>query len=72
MQNRTDFYLDRLRCLIGGKIISMARSGPPQNEFDDEYFGLVIALPDGSTKTLILLSDDEGNGPGSFDIETQG
>jgi hypothetical protein len=63
------FYLNQLRCLVGGRVTGLARTGPTENGFEEEFFGLVIILPDGSSKTLILLSDDEGNGPGSFEIQ---
>ena len=68
MTSQTTFYLDQLKPLVGGKITALARSGPGADPFEDEFFGFVIKMPDGKTKTLILLSDDEGNGPGSFEI----
>lgn len=68
MNNATDFYLKQLHPLVGGTITGLARTGPGENAFDEEFYGLVITLPDGRKHTLILLSDDEGNGPGSFEI----
>ncbi|MBO3702951.1 MAG: hypothetical protein J5W83_10490 [Candidatus Accumulibacter sp.] len=65
-----DFHLKRLRPLVGGTITNLARTGV--DEYGDEFFGLVIALPDGQTRTLIFLADDEGNGPGSFQLDGQG
>ena len=62
------FYLDQLKPLVGGKIVGLARSGPNADPHQDEFFGFVIKFPDGKTKTLLLLSDDEGNAPGSFEI----
>ena len=68
MDSRTNFYLDKLKPLIGGKIAALARSGPTDDPHEHEFFGFIIKLSNGKTKTLILLSDDEGNGPGSFEI----
>ena len=68
MDSQTNFYLDKLKPLIGGKITALARSGPTDDPHEDEFFGFVIKLPNGKRKTLFLLSDDEGNGPGSFEL----
>ena len=68
MESQATFYLDQLKPLVGGKITALARCGPNADSNEDEFFGFVIKLPNGKTKTLILLSDDEGNGPGSFEI----
>ena len=65
--NRTEFHLKQLEPLIGGTVVSLARSGVDP-ELGDEFFGLVIQLKNGQKKSLMLLSDDEGNGPGSFEI----
>lgn len=35
----------------------------------DEYIGLVLLKPDGQKSILWLLSDEEGNGPGRFQLE---
>lgn len=67
MNSATDFYLKQFRPLVGGTISALARTGPDEDE-SDEFFGFVVTLPDGSTRTILLLSDDEGNGPGSFEI----
>ena len=66
----TDFHLKLLRPLVGGTITNLARTGT--DEYGDEFFGLVIALPNGQKRTLIFLADDEGNGPGSFQLDSQG
>ena len=68
MDSQATFYLDKLKPLIGGRITALARSGPTGDPHEHEFFGFVIKLPNGKTKTLILLSDDEGNGPGSFEL----
>lgn len=64
--HQTQFYLDQLKPVIDGKIIGLLRSG--EDEFGDEFYGLSIQCKDGVTRRLIFLRDDEGNGPGSFDI----
>lgn len=68
MSTATNFYLKQLHPLVGGKITALARTGPHEDASEDEFFGFVISLPDGTTRTLLLLADDEGNGPGSFEI----
>ena len=68
--NQTQFYLDQLKPLMDGKIIGLLRSG--EDEFGDEFYGLSIQCRDGATRRLIFLRDDEGNGPGSFDISEGG
>lgn len=63
-----DFHLKQLRPLVGGTITNLARTGV--DEYGDEFFGLVITLPNGQKRTLIFLADDEGNGPGSFQLQS--
>ncbi|CDQ10594.1 conserved protein of unknown function [Acidithiobacillus ferrivorans] len=66
-----DFYLKKLEQLVGGTISGLVRGGNGLGHDDiDEFFGMVITMPDGTKKQLVLLSDDEGNAPGSFEIET--
>lgn len=60
------FYLDKLAQFVGGRIIGTVNSEP--NEFGDQFFGLQIRT-NGKTQYLWFLGDDEGNGPGSFDIQ---
>lgn len=64
-----DFHLQQLRPLLGGTITNLARTGV--DEYGDEFFGLVVTLPNGKKRTVIFLADDEGNGPGSFQINDQ-
>lgn len=66
MSSSIDFYLKQLQPIIGGTITTLARSGPSDDQHDDELYGFVVKCRDGKERTLILLSDDEGNGPGSF------
>lgn len=58
-----DFYTKQLDPLIGGKITSVI------SDSDGEFFGLEVTK---GKKTFVIwfLQDDEGNGPGSFEIQT--
>ncbi len=47
MGNTTDFYLKQLHPLVGGTITGLARTSPGEDAFDEEFYGLVITLPDG-------------------------
>ena len=56
------FYCHKLSKLVGSQITHVVAD--PQSGF----FGLGVKSPDNSSKTIWFLRDDEGNGPGSFDI----
>lgn len=58
----TTYHVNELKQFIGGKIELIA------HDSEQEYFGFVICLKDGSRKNIIFLRDDEGNGPGGFEI----
>ncbi len=66
MSSSIDFYLKQLAPLVGGTITALARNGASDDPLDEELYGFVVKCRDGKERTLILLSDDEGNGPGSF------
>lgn len=66
MSSSIDFYLKQLAPLVGGTITALARSGASDDPLYEELYGFVVKCRDGKERTLILLSDDEGNGPGSF------
>ena len=66
MSSSIDFYLKQLQPLVGGTITALARTGASDDSLDEELYGFVIQCRDGKQHTLVLLSDDEGNGPGSF------
>lgn len=66
MEEQTDFYLKQLAQLLGGKITGLARTGV--DDEGQEFFGIVVTLPNGKIKNLIIMSDDDGNAPGSFEI----
>lgn len=59
--------LEVLAQLLDAKIVGLARSG--ECESDEEIFGLNVVLSNGENKTLWILSDFEGNGPGGFSLE---
>lgn len=66
LKSATDFHLDQLKPLVGGKITALARTGPEPDE--EGFFGFVVTLPNGQKRTVLFLSDEEGNAPGSFEI----
>jgi hypothetical protein len=66
MTTSTDFYLTQLQPLVGGTIAALARTGASDDPLDEELYGFVVKCRDGKQRTLLLLCDDEGNGPGSF------
>ena len=68
MKSQTDFYLSQLHSLLDGTITALARTGVPQSPDEQELFGFVVTLANGKKRTLLLLCDDEGNGPGSFEL----
>jgi hypothetical protein len=63
-----DYYLQQLQPLVGAKIVGLARA---DGEYD-EFFGLIAELPNKERKIIFFLRDDEGNGPGSFEIQEAG
>jgi hypothetical protein len=67
VSDTTNFYLEQLAVIVGGTVTGTVRSGVDEI-LDEEYFGLEIVGKDGKKKILWLLSDDEGNGPGIFEI----
>ena len=67
MNNKaTEFYLKQLQQLVGGKITQLATTDA--DESGEQFFGFVVTMPNGKSKTVLFLRDDEGNGPGSFEI----
>ncbi len=65
-ERKMALYFDKLEPLVGAEVEGLARTGEGNCE---EFVGLVFRLPDGQKKVLFFLSDDEGNGPGSFCID---
>ena len=70
MTNATNFYLEELRPLVGATVLNSIRTRT--DEFGDQYVGLLFACKDGKKRVLVFLRDDEGNGPGSFEIRVEG
>ena len=56
-----EFYTKQLVGLVGGKVVSVI------TDPEDGFFGLRVKTPEG-LMDLWFLSDDEGNGAGSFEI----
>jgi len=63
MDSHAKFYIDKLLQFVDGKIVGVVNS-------PDGFFGLTIKVKN-DTKVLWFLSDDEGNNPGSFDIQSE-
>lgn len=68
MPSHVDFQLHQLCPLLGATVTALARTAPGEDDFEPEYFGLVLTMPDGQQRTLLILSDPEGNGPGAVEI----
>lgn len=65
MNANTKFWVKELKKLNGGVI---ERPVITPSQYEDEFFGLEIRLPNGKCKILWILRDEEGNGPGAVDI----
>ena len=61
MNKVTKFYTEQLSQLVGSKVKSVVNDGKG-------FFGLEIIFPNKEEKVIWFLQDDEGNGPGSFEI----
>ena len=66
MNNTTRFCTEQLTDLVGCRIVGVAHT--PPDDFGDEFVGL-ICKRNGREKIVYFLRDDEGNGPGSFEIQ---
>lgn len=58
-----NYYTDTLQ-KFSGSIIEQAVT-----DKEGEYFGIQIKTPLGKHKIIWFLRDDEGNGPGAFQIQ---
>ena len=59
-----DYYTKQLKKLVGGKVTTPFII----EEGSEIFYGIDIKMPKGKIKYLVFLMDDEGNGPGSFQI----
>jgi hypothetical protein len=60
-----DFYFEQLKPLLNGQIVGFVTV-----EGAEGFYGLKILCKDKKERALILLSDDEGSAPGSFEIQS--
>ena len=69
MDDRMDFYVKELKKVAGWTISNAVRT-PKGVENIDDCFGIELTSPD-KKKTVVMwiLADNEGNGPGSFEID---
>ena len=63
MDKQTQFYLKQLEILVGGTVVGLAHDGSSEG-----FVGITVKTKAGK-KIVWFLCDDEGNGPGSFDIQ---
>ena len=70
LASTTKFYLDKLGELQGGVIdgVTFDPTDSGWDGWDTQFFGLIVKLPNDKRKVVWFLRDDEGNGPGSFEI----
>ena len=59
----TDFYTSQLVTLIDSRVTGVIKDD------ENEFFGLQFTTKEGKRMNLWILRDDEGNGPGSIDLE---
>lgn len=62
MQAQNEFYINQLKPLVGAKVKSII------SDEEGEYFGLRFTTKEGKNMNMFILADDEGNGPGSFEL----
>ena len=56
------FYIKQLEQLVGGRVVGCAK------DTQEGFLGLVVKTKAGK-RIVWFLCDDEGNGPGSFEIQ---
>ena len=66
MNANTRFWVKELEKLNGAIIERPVIT--PADEYDEEFFGIQVRLPNGKYKILWILTDEEGNGPGAIEI----
>lgn len=68
---QADYLCKRLKPYVGWKIVNVIpSSNAPENEFDEEAFPCIIIQKPRTKEemVIVIMRDDEGNGPGSIDI----
>ena len=61
-ESMLNFYLGKLTQLNGYTVKNPVKTG------DGQFFGLLLKKKGSPDKVVWFLQDDEGNGPGSFEI----
>jgi hypothetical protein len=64
-------WTKELKKLVGGKIVDVAEDAEESWNPEQTILGLVVEMPNKSLKVMWLLSDEEGNGAGRFEIVNQ-
>lgn len=65
----TKYHVDRLSRLVGGKVKEVVVDLESGAEFGDQFFGLIVEMPDGGERVMWIMADDDGNGPGAVTIQ---
>ena len=65
----TKYNVDQMNQLIGGEVVGVAVDCQTGSIFGEEYFGLVVKMPDGGQRVMWIWQDGEKNGPGSVTVE---
>jgi len=61
------YWENKLEEIVGGTIMQVLSD---EGDFKEEpWVGLLVSLADGKQVTMWLLSDEEGNAPGRFQID---
>jgi hypothetical protein len=79
-----NYYYAKAKELFGGKVVgaftvevntdtgeeTIKPMGPMSkfSGYGEEFMGIRFEMPDGSFKGMIIKADEEGNGPGDFDV----
>lgn len=66
MLNNNSYHLNALEKLVGCQVTGLVVS--EEDEFGDSFFGISLKNAEGKEFYMFFLSDDEGNAPGSFEI----
>lgn len=69
-----NYYVKQLEQLVGGIVADVVWDEEEEDGVFgvETYFGLEIVMPDGKRMIVWFYQDDEGNGPGSFEIQEAG
>lgn len=66
----SDAYARRMTTVISQQLVggTITQAIVSDTEYGEAHFGFEVRLPSGQCKTVWVLCDPEGNGPGFLDI----